>query len=82
MSLVANGFHSANGSNTASHLVQDRYRGAVVEVWFSFISVMTDYWTLSKDLQLQPAFALPSEEPISRAIELAYERDFSQIPYV
>jgi len=63
MSLVANGFHSANGSNTASHSVQDRYRGAVVE-----------------DLQLQPAFALPSEEPISRAIELAYERDFSQIP--
>jgi len=33
-----------------------------------------------EDLQLQPAFALPSEEPISRAIELAYERDFSHIP--
>ncbi|PCH44905.1 hypothetical protein WOLCODRAFT_77976 [Wolfiporia cocos MD-104 SS10] len=33
-----------------------------------------------EDLQLQPAFALPLDEPISRAIELAYERDFSQFP--
>ncbi|KAI0341467.1 hypothetical protein BDW22DRAFT_1332682 [Trametopsis cervina] len=33
-----------------------------------------------EDLQLSPAFALPSDEAISRAIELAYERDFSQIP--
>jgi len=33
-----------------------------------------------EDLQLPPAFALPSDEAISRAIELAYERDFSQIP--
>ncbi|KAF9005157.1 hypothetical protein BDQ17DRAFT_1353929 [Cyathus striatus] len=33
-----------------------------------------------EDLQLPPAFALPSTEAISRAIELAYERDFSQIP--
>ncbi|KIP05647.1 hypothetical protein PHLGIDRAFT_30807 [Phlebiopsis gigantea 11061_1 CR5-6] len=33
-----------------------------------------------EDLQLPPAFALPSDEAISRAIELAYERDFSQLP--
>ncbi|KAI0944806.1 hypothetical protein AcV7_001511 [Taiwanofungus camphoratus] len=33
-----------------------------------------------EDLQLPPAFALPSDEAISRAIELAYERDFSHIP--
>ncbi|KAL4253057.1 CBS domain superfamily protein [Abortiporus biennis] len=33
-----------------------------------------------EDLQLPPAFALPSDEAISRAIELAYERDFSYIP--
>ncbi|GBE87335.1 hypothetical protein BKA93DRAFT_504401 [Sparassis latifolia] len=33
-----------------------------------------------EDLQLPPAFALPSTEAISRAIELAYERDFSHIP--
>lgn len=35
-----------------------------------------------EDLQLPPAFALPSTEYISRAIELAYERDFSYIPCV
>ncbi|KAK7683203.1 hypothetical protein QCA50_013876 [Cerrena zonata] len=33
-----------------------------------------------EDLQLPPAFALPKTEAISRAIELAYERDFSYIP--
>lgn len=33
-----------------------------------------------EDLQLPPAFALPSTEAISRAIELAYERDYSHIP--
>ncbi|KAG6820912.1 hypothetical protein H0H93_009686 [Arthromyces matolae] len=33
-----------------------------------------------QDLQLPPAFSLPLSEPISRAIELAYERDFSHIP--
>ncbi|KAJ8488038.1 hypothetical protein ONZ51_g3806 [Trametes cubensis] len=33
-----------------------------------------------EDLQLPPAFALPSDEAISRAIEMAYERDFSHIP--
>lgn len=35
-----------------------------------------------QDMQLPPAFALPKTEAISRAIELAYERDFSYIPYV
>ncbi|EIN08834.1 hypothetical protein PUNSTDRAFT_67870 [Punctularia strigosozonata HHB-11173 SS5] len=33
-----------------------------------------------EDLQLPPAFALPYDEAISRALELAYERDFSHIP--
>ncbi|KAH7100067.1 hypothetical protein BKA62DRAFT_620594 [Auriculariales sp. MPI-PUGE-AT-0066] len=33
-----------------------------------------------EDLQLPPAFALPEHEPILRAIDLAYERDFSFIP--
>ncbi|KAI0315574.1 hypothetical protein OF83DRAFT_1061833 [Amylostereum chailletii] len=32
------------------------------------------------DLQLPPAFALPQQDTIARAIELAYERDFSHIP--
>ncbi|TEB24478.1 hypothetical protein FA13DRAFT_1817917 [Coprinellus micaceus] len=33
-----------------------------------------------EDLQLAPAFCLPFTESISRAIDLAYERDFSHIP--
>ncbi|KAI0065272.1 hypothetical protein BV25DRAFT_1799241 [Artomyces pyxidatus] len=33
-----------------------------------------------EDLQLSPAFALPQDERIGRAIELAYDRDFSHIP--
>ncbi|KZT28120.1 hypothetical protein NEOLEDRAFT_1130096 [Neolentinus lepideus HHB14362 ss-1] len=33
-----------------------------------------------EDLQLPPAFALPTDEAVSRAIDLAYERDYSYIP--
>jgi len=33
-----------------------------------------------EDLQLPPAFAIPQDERLSRAIEMAYERDFSHIP--
>ncbi|KAG2129295.1 hypothetical protein BD769DRAFT_1627998 [Suillus cothurnatus] len=33
-----------------------------------------------EDLQLPPAFCLPSTESVSRAMELAYDRDFSHIP--
>ncbi|KIY48430.1 hypothetical protein FISHEDRAFT_43315 [Fistulina hepatica ATCC 64428] len=33
-----------------------------------------------EDLQLPPAFALPEDEAIARAIDLAYDRDFSHIP--
>jgi CBS domain containing-hemolysin-like protein len=33
-----------------------------------------------EDLQLPPAFALPISEPIGRAIEMAYDRDFSYFP--
>ncbi|KAF8156933.1 hypothetical protein B0H34DRAFT_675304 [Crassisporium funariophilum] len=33
-----------------------------------------------EDLQLPPAFSIASNEAISRAVELAYERDFSHIP--
>jgi len=33
-----------------------------------------------EDLQLSPAFALPTTAPLMQAIELAYDRDFSHIP--
>ncbi|KAI0264749.1 hypothetical protein BC834DRAFT_924578 [Gloeopeniophorella convolvens] len=33
-----------------------------------------------EDLQLSPAFSLPRTELIARAVELAYDRDFSHIP--
>ncbi|KAJ7136046.1 hypothetical protein C8R44DRAFT_608887 [Mycena epipterygia] len=33
-----------------------------------------------EDLQLPPAFTVHANEAISRAIELAYDRDFSHIP--
>ncbi|KIJ39111.1 hypothetical protein M422DRAFT_175777 [Sphaerobolus stellatus SS14] len=33
-----------------------------------------------EDMQLPPAFSLPENEAIARAIELAYDRDFSHIP--
>ena len=69
----------------------DKYRGAVLEVstpggferrvlrreTYTF-TCRYDAWT--QDLQLPPAFALPADEAISRAIEMAYERDFSHIP--
>ncbi|TFY65872.1 hypothetical protein EVG20_g5207 [Dentipellis fragilis] len=32
------------------------------------------------DLQLPPAFALPQDDAIARAMELAFDRDFSHIP--
>jgi len=35
-----------------------------------------------QDLQLPPAFCLSQTQLVARAIELAYERDFSHIPYV
>ncbi|KAJ8701379.1 hypothetical protein PTI98_000173 [Pleurotus ostreatus] len=70
-----------------------KYRGAVVEVrhplpsppspipssYHPTLLSMTSVTHL-QDLQLPPAFALPYQESISRAIELAYERDFSHIP--
>lgn len=74
---------------TSPTSVADNYRGAVVEVRISFLASHTsaaDRPVYSKmalqDLQLSPAFALPQDEAISRAIELAYDRDFSHIPYV
>ncbi|KAF8308212.1 hypothetical protein DL93DRAFT_2064209 [Clavulina sp. PMI_390] len=33
-----------------------------------------------EDMQLPPAFSLPDTERIGKAIELAYDRDFSHIP--
>ncbi|KAF8801082.1 hypothetical protein BYT27DRAFT_7198658 [Phlegmacium glaucopus] len=33
-----------------------------------------------EDLQLPPAFSISANEAIARAVELAYERDFSHIP--
>jgi hypothetical protein len=35
-----------------------------------------------QDLQLPPAFCLSQTQLVARAIELAYERDYSHIPYV
>ncbi|KAF7797040.1 hypothetical protein EIP86_008232 [Pleurotus ostreatoroseus] len=61
----------------------DKYRGAVVEVNSSSslpACSNADIAFIAQDLQLPPAFALPADEALSRAIELAYERDFSQIP--
>lgn len=63
-------------------LPEDRYRGTVVEVCTTqsdYIHSLTPY-RCRQDLQLPPAFALPADESISRAIEFAYERDFSHIP--
>jgi len=37
---------------------------------------------VAQDMQLPPAFSLPHDEKIGRAIELAYDRDFSHIPLV
>jgi hypothetical protein len=60
---------------------QDKYRGAVVEVHRRVSSRPTSLICL-QDLQLPPAFSLPRTELFARAIELAYDRDFSHIPYV
>lgn len=62
----------------------DKYRGAVVEVRsYMLYGSLTKgrQLTLQQDLQLPPAFSLPREEAIAAAIELAYDRDFSHIPY-
>ena len=59
----------------------DKYRGAVVEVHGRVFLAHASLIHL-QDLQLPPAFSLPKTELIARAIELAYDRDFSHIPYV
>ena len=62
-------------------ILADKYRGAVVEA--SQSSNPLDFIDISlQDLQLPPAFCIPSSEPIRLAIEQAYERDFSHIPFV
>jgi hypothetical protein len=69
----------------------DKYRGAVVEVCYTFppnkpfcisLNLFLQFLFFLKDLQLPPAFSLPRTELIAHAIELAYDRDFSHIPYV
>lgn len=57
----------------------DKYRGAVVEVSQCLLLCSVGL-KLLQDLQLAPAFTLPRDEAIIAAIELAYDRDFSQIP--
>ncbi|KAM6492449.1 hypothetical protein JOM56_012173 [Amanita muscaria] len=42
--------------------------------------ISDDKYRGAVDLQLPPAFCIPSSEPIRLAIEQAYERDFSHIP--
>jgi hypothetical protein len=59
----------------------DKYRGAVVEV-HARVSLAHASLIHLQDLQLPPAFSLPKTELIARAIELAYDRDFSHIPCV
>jgi len=75
---------TASVSSAFQPLPLDVYRGAVVEVSFSVPSLFI-FLTLDfrfQDLQLPPAFSISANEAISRAIELAYERDFSHIPSV
>ena len=69
----------------------DKYRGAVVEVTRSkgalhvsaHLADLSSFFSFKlQDLQLPPAFSLPGSELIAHAIELAYDRDFSHIPYV
>lgn len=71
-------------SVATSALSSDKYRGAVVEVRLfpPCALVNADVRPALQDLQLPPAFSLPQDESISRAVELAYERDFDYIPYV
>ncbi|KAF8218942.1 hypothetical protein L208DRAFT_1427161 [Tricholoma matsutake] len=47
---------------------------------FSWLPLDKYRGAVVEDLQLPPAFALHETEPISRVMELAYERDFSHIP--
>ena len=61
----------------------DKYRGAVVEVHRRVTLAFSPPSLIDlQDLQLPPAFSLPRSELIARALELAYDRDFSHIPYV
>ena len=65
----------------------DKYRGASVEVGALSCSMKRSLGVLTsrprhKDLQLPPAFCLSQMQLVARAVELAYERDFSHIPYV
>lgn len=62
--------------------LDDKYRGAVVEVGDCIPSECqpTAAHPYPQDLQLPPAFALHHEARVLQAIELAYDRDFSQIP--
>jgi hypothetical protein len=62
----------------------DKYRGASVEVRIHSCSMTGRVGVLTRmqDLQLPPAFCLSQLQLVARAIELAYERDYSHIPYV
>lgn len=53
---------------------------AVTPTMLSYLPMDKYRGAVVEDLQLPPAFSLPSNESISRAIELAYDRDFSYIP--
>jgi len=55
---------------------------AIASVSSIFKSLPADGYrgAVVEDLQLPPAFSISANEAISRAVELAYERDFSHIP--
>jgi len=55
---------------------------ATASVSTAFQSLPSDVYrgAVVEDLQLPPAFSISANEAISRALELAYERDFSHIP--
>ncbi|QRV88512.1 cystathionine beta-synthase [Ceratobasidium sp. AG-Ba] len=73
---AAQGSHSQSQARSISLLSTgpSKYRGAVVEVGRS------RHNPLEQDLQLPPAFALSEHERVEKAVQLAYDRDFSYIP--
>ncbi|KAL0565920.1 hypothetical protein V5O48_016102 [Marasmius crinis-equi] len=58
------------------------HQGATESITTSSNGFLADKYrgAVVEDLQLPPAFALPSTEKVARVIELAYDRDFSHIP--
>lgn len=57
------------------------YRGACVEVRMCDLpNVSQTNRSGIQDLQLPPAFCLPQDAPLLKALEAAYDRDFDHLP--